>query len=95
MGEVMRSAQRDGIRNLATSDYEVRMELAEQVVSRREALGFTPAQLAESARVTENGLGLVEQGIAFEDCHLVACAALLAIERLEILKAGKAHLQSV
>jgi hypothetical protein len=91
----MRSAQKESITNLATSDYDVRMDFADQMVSRRQALGFTPAQIAESARVTEMSLGFVEQGVAFEDSQYVACAILGAIERLEILKAGKAHLRVV
>lgn len=71
------------------------MDIARQIARRRKAIGFTPAQLAVSARVTEVSLALVEQGVAFEGSHEVACALLVAVQRLEIMRAGKAHLQLV
>ncbi|MNY61391.1 hypothetical protein D3C86_1980650 [compost metagenome] len=71
------------------------MSIAVQLVSRREALGYTPLQLAESARVTQMNLTLVEEGVAFDGSHEIVCAALVAVERLERLKDGKAHLRLV
>jgi hypothetical protein len=91
----MLSAHRESVRDFATTDFDIRMDIARQVVSRREALGYTPAQLAESAKVAETNLILVEGGIAFDDSHEVVCAALIAIDRLESLRDGKVHLRIV
>lgn len=91
----MRSAQRESVTDFATTDYDIRVDIAQQIVQRREALGFTPTQLALSAGVHERLLNLVEMGYAFDDSHDVACAALIAIDRLENLQAGTAHLRSV
>lgn len=91
----MPSAHRKSVRNFATTDVDIRMDIAEQVTSRREALGYTPAQLAESAKVAETNLILVEDGVAFDGSHEVVCAALIAIDRLESMRAGTAHLRSV
>lgn len=91
----MLSAHREYVRDFATSDIAIRMEIAEDVASRREALGYTPAQLAESAMIVESSLALVEGGVAFEGSHEVVCAALTAIERLETLRTGKSHLHIV
>lgn len=95
MASAHRESVRESVRDFATTDIEIRNEIATQVASRREALGYTPAQLAESAKVAETNLVLIEGGIAFEGSHDVACAALIAIDRLETLKAGKAHLRIV
>ena len=91
----MLSAQREEVRDFATTEYSIRMDIAEDVASRREALGYTHAQLAESASIAETNLVLIEGGVAFEGSHEVACAAIDAITRLEILRAGKAHLRVV
>jgi len=91
----MPSAQREKVRDFAIAEIDVRMDIARQIARRRKAVGFTQAQLAVSARVTEVSLALVEQGIAFEGSHLVACAVIDAVQRLETMRAGKAHLQLV
>lgn len=91
----MPSAHRKAVRDFATTELAIRMDIAQDVTSRREALGYTPAQLAESAQVAETTVLLIEDGVAFEGSHEVACAAIDAITRLEILRAGKAHLRIV
>lgn len=91
----MPAAHRDTVRDFATTDLDIRMDIATQLVSRRERLGYTQLQLAESARVTEMNLTLVERGVAFDGSHDIACAALLAVERLESLRDGTAHLRVV
>ena len=91
----MRSAQRESVTDFATTDYDIRMDIAQQIKERREALGYTSTQLAQSAGVSERHLNLVEIGYAFEESHDAACAALIAIDRLETLKAGTAHLRSI
>lgn len=81
--------------DIATAEYEFRMDFASQLASRRTELGFSPAQLAESAQIPERDLILVEQGVAFAGSHEVAVDALVAITRLEELRDGKSHLRSV
>lgn len=89
------------VRNFATADFDIRMDIAAQVASRREKLGYTTQRFAEALNgtegisVTEEALLDVEQGIAFEGSHDVACAALIALERLETIRAGKAHLSLI
>jgi len=88
-------AQREAVRDFATTDFDIRMDIAAQVASRREKLGFTTQEFSEVISVTEEDLLEVEQGVAFEGSHDVACAALIALERIETLRAGKAHLSIV
>lgn len=93
----MLSAQLAGVRtnDFASADLDFRLDIAANIANRRRALGYTPLQLSESAGVTEEDLRLVEQGAGFAGSHEVACAAIDTVERLEILRAGKAHLHSV
>lgn len=77
------------------ADIDTRNAIAEQIVSSRKELGYTAAQLAESANIAETNLILVEGGFGFEGSHEVAVAALTAIHRLETLRAGTAHLRIV
>lgn len=91
----MPAAQRESVRDFAVARSETRQDIGWDVARRRETLGYSPAQLSESARVLEQHLVLIEGGVTFEGSHKVAVAALEAIERLEELRAGKAHLYIV
>lgn len=91
----MPAAQRESVRDFAVARSDKRLDIGCDVARRRETLGYSPAQLSESARVLEKHLVLIEGGATFEGSHEVACAALDALERLEGLRAGKAHLYIV
>ena len=91
----MLSAPLERAIDFATTDIDIRLDIAAQVADRREKLKLSPAQLAESANIPAEDVALVEQGVVFEGSHEAACAILDAIARLEAIRAGKAHLRLV
>lgn len=79
----MPSAHRESVRDFATVKQDTRMDIVQQIVERREALGYTSQQLSEAARITEMDLLLIEQGEVFTGSHDVVCAILVALIELE------------
>lgn len=79
----MPSAHRESVRDFATVNQDIQMDIVQQVVERRKTLGYTQLQLAEAARITEMDLQLFEQGGVFEDSHVIVCDILEALLGLE------------